>query len=314
MKEKIKIAVRVLAFFAVFCICFAALSRVFVRKTLYGPWNATVKYNAFRNLEEDSLDVIVFGSSHAYCSFVPKVLQDEYGIRAYVLATSEQPVAASYYFMLDALKTQNPKVIVLETYMVNNSGETPTDVAIYRATEQMPFSLNKLRMISALTDGKEDKVPFYLDLFEYHNRWDELTGDDFFHDVSEDRDEESGYVRLDGAVEVCPNEIADPTAASTIDPTDAEYLDKIIRLADERGIRLVFAYTPYLVDVKGSADLNATVAFAQSRGVPFADGYADFEKIGLNTATDFYDASHTNSSGAEKFTRYFAENFLSDLY
>ena len=158
--NKCKQALRCICFLVIAGVIFAGLTNVFERKTITGVWNYTAKVNGYFNAQPDTIDVVCFGSSHMYCSINPIVLEKKYGISAYVLATQQQPVKASYYYMLQALKNQSPKVFIFETFMVNWDKKNLTDAIIADATEPLPMSLNKLQMIADLTEGREPKIPF----------------------------------------------------------------------------------------------------------------------------------------------------------
>ncbi len=151
---------------------------VLERKTLTGAWNYTTKVSGYFNTEPNSIDVVGFGSSHMYCSVNPTVMEP-YNVNAYVLATQQQPVKASYYYMLEALKTQQPKAFIFEAYMVNNSSDDISDAIIADATDPLPLSGNKLKMIHSLTKNKKSQLSYYLTLFRYSGRWKEVTNLDF---------------------------------------------------------------------------------------------------------------------------------------
>lgn len=72
----------------------------------------------FYKLPKDSVDVIFLGSSHAIAGFDTQELYDSYGIRGYNLGSGEQNILISYYYLMETLKTQNPKVVVLDTLML----------------------------------------------------------------------------------------------------------------------------------------------------------------------------------------------------
>ena len=139
MKNKVLKIIKAAAFIALTAMIIVLITPVFQKKNINGAWNYTVKVNAFKNLEKDILDVIFFGSSHAYCSFVPSEF-DKYGLDSYVLATQQQTSAMSYYYMVEALKTQSPSVIVYETYMIGEKEYIPEDSVIYDAADQLPMS------------------------------------------------------------------------------------------------------------------------------------------------------------------------------
>ena len=83
------------------------------------------------------------------------------------------------------------------------------------------------------------------------------------------------------------------------------YAEKLTDFCAENGITPVFFLAPNLHRVSESwcarleNDLTAL-------GADFVNFNDDFDAIGLDPRTDFYDARHTNAWGAEKFSRYLA--------
>lgn len=76
--KKVFTIIKILMFFIIFGIVFFRTSDVLARKMSIGPpWNFSVKVRGFKNLEKHSVDILVLGSSHAYCSFVPTVIWEE---------------------------------------------------------------------------------------------------------------------------------------------------------------------------------------------------------------------------------------------
>lgn len=64
--------------------------------------------------KDNTVDVLLLGSSHAGMNLDASVLWSEYGIASYCPWGSIQPFWNSYYSLIEALKTQNPKVVVLK--------------------------------------------------------------------------------------------------------------------------------------------------------------------------------------------------------
>ena len=58
----------------------------------------------FAAIPRDSLDVVFIGSSHTFCSTMPKLLEEEYGIKSFDLATSAQTIPMSYYACMEAIE------------------------------------------------------------------------------------------------------------------------------------------------------------------------------------------------------------------
>ena len=73
-------------------------------------------YSAFYDLDKNTVDVLVLGSSHAFVNFSTDTLWSEYGISSFNLGGGVQPFWNTYYNLKEALKTQKPELIVLDAY------------------------------------------------------------------------------------------------------------------------------------------------------------------------------------------------------
>jgi|GEM_PF-1647455 len=71
-------------------------------------------WDAYLCEPEDSIDVLFFGSSYAYCDWNPGAMYAGSGLTGYVLGGSEQTPAITYWYLKEALKTQSPSVVVME--------------------------------------------------------------------------------------------------------------------------------------------------------------------------------------------------------
>lgn len=74
---------------------------------------------AFHELDDNSVDVIVLGSSRAWKGCDTRVMQDEYGIKAYNYACNWQALNTTLLFLQDSIRIQSPKVVFVETGHVN---------------------------------------------------------------------------------------------------------------------------------------------------------------------------------------------------
>ena len=309
--NKCKQVLRCICFLVIAGVIFAGLTNVFERKTITGVWNYTAKVNGYFNAQPNSIDVVCFGSSHMYCSINPIVLEKKYGISAYVLATQQQPVKASYYYMLQALKNQSPKVFIFETFMVNWDKKNLTDAIIADATEPLPMSLNKLEMIADLTEGREPKIPYFLTLFKYHDRWKELQRQDFTFERKEMSDATKGYVYLEEATPVTKNLFDQPPVINDICSEDLEYLEKMVALCRENNIQLILLYAPFSMDESNYNTCYTVEHFADEHELDFINGYEVITTIDFDFDKDFYDVGHMNCNGSSKLTEYVG-NYLID--
>nr|HPJ76379.1 hypothetical protein [Clostridia bacterium] len=101
---------------------------------------------------KNSIDVLFFGSSLVYCNIVPSVIYEHSGITSYVMAGPEQTIPLSYYYIKEAVKSQNPKTIMLDASgMFFNKYESYTKVNI----GYMPWSLNRLSAIENAAEQEQ---------------------------------------------------------------------------------------------------------------------------------------------------------------
>lgn len=309
--NKCKQVLRCICFLVIAGVIFAGVTHIFERKTLSGPWNYTIKVNGYFNSKPNSMDVVCLGSSHMFCSINPIILEETYGISAYVLATQQQTVKASYYYMLEALKTQSPKAFIFETFMVNWDKANLTDAIIGDATEPLPMSMNKLQMIADLTEGREPKIPYFLTLFKYHDRWKELQTEDFTFNRNNAVDETKGYVYLTDVTPVTKNLFDQPPVINDICSEDLEYLEKMVALCRENNIQLILLYAPFSMDESNYNTCYTVEHFADEHELDFINGYELITTIDFDFDKDFYDVGHMNCNGSSKLTEYVG-NYLID--
>lgn len=117
INRKVFFCVRLIVFLLVILLVIGGLNELLKPKYYYTEiWPTTNTYLDFYKLEKNSVDVLLFGSSHAVTAFNPQVLYDNYGITSYNLGCEQQSPLITYYWLREALKYQTPKVVIIDTY------------------------------------------------------------------------------------------------------------------------------------------------------------------------------------------------------
>lgn len=309
--KKITAIFKSIIFLLIFIIIFSYFSNLFCRKTLNGEWNHTQKISGFYNEPKNEFDIIYFGSSNTYCSFNPLIMYEKTGIKSYVFATQQQPVWASYTYMKEALKTQKPKLLVMDILMFAKSDEYYDDGVNYSFMDDIPFSKNKIELAFASSPDTTGRIRLLINFIKYHSRWSELTKDDYTFERSNTKDFLKGYVFLNNTFTdaVMPDTSSSETAP--LSEKELLYFEKIISLAKEENIPILFVKTPSNATYDEQKLFNSVFLKAKELNVNFIDYNKQYDRIGLIINEDFYDKSHLNYKGAEKFTRSFAEDILS---
>ena len=115
------------------------LSFQYYEKKIFKKFDVAVNY-AYHEIPQDSIDLLFVGSSHSYCTFNTKLFDHYLKCNSLNLGTDAQSLPVTYSAILEILKKQNPKVIVLEVYPIARESSI---VSIRPLLDSMPFSLNK---------------------------------------------------------------------------------------------------------------------------------------------------------------------------
>lgn len=300
-----KRTMRVIIFILCFTVLFFGVSNILERKNLEGNWNMTLKVGGFYNEPVDSLNVMFFGSSHMYCSIDPRMLEDQTGLKSYVFATQQQPLWISYHYLKEALKLQNPETVVLEVHMVVQEDAYADEGTLHSAINPIQLSKNKVEMVYAAVPPGERRN-YILDIFKYHDRWEELTREDYTLAHFDERDPLKGFVRLE-AVTVIESRDELESVVAVAEPMDKSmaYLEKFIELSREEGFELILIKAPSNATVEEKKLYNAVEVLAAEEGITYVDFNMHYEPLGLDMTTDFYDRRHLNVNGVAKFVPYF---------
>jgi hypothetical protein len=270
------------------------------------PESGGVAWGAFRRLERDSVDVMLFGNSHAFASIDPAVIWRTHGIPAFVHAGPVQMLAVTEYYIRESLRTQKPRVIALEMSSAAYT-EDSFNAAFHTVNiNSMPWSANKLAALLETTPS-DMQVNILLELWSSHVRWTELRPRDFnLPGKQRGAPYLRGFVPNFRSEEVTSQPYVasadDRAAAAESVAYNAEALARIAALCAENDIGLLLVLTP-----TGPPGQYTHVLEEAARLL--ADGPADMRVLdlsapgavpGLSYETDFFDGGHLTWRGAEK--------------
>ena len=311
MKHKIINILYVLCFIVLFCILFDKVSFILRKKT---HSNDTI--GTFYTLPKDSIDVVFLGSSHSFCSFSPMELWNEYGITSYNLSSGKQAIPCSYYLMKEAIRTQHPKVIVLETYTTNYSEEEIKSTPwMHQAVDGIPLNTTKLEFI---TEYLSEVLPpdqlseFCFPIILYHSRWYNLNSTDI-------TPRNTHFRGFSPRTQIKKQTISEPVfEEKALYEENQLYLEKIVSLCKENNVELLLCQTPMGVmsekrNKKVRGRMRTVQNYAQEQGLTYINYEEILNEVGIDYSTDFSDSSHLNILGATKATHYIG-SVLSSQY
>ncbi len=264
--------------------------------------------SAMYSEEDETLDVIIVGSSHVNNGYMPSILWQENNISACNVYSWSQPMWTSYHYIKETLKTQSPKVIVLEMYgmMYGHSYIQPAEIdkTNYATSFNIDIGLNYLQLIQTAENVGIELTPYeeFLNLPRYHTRWKMLFELDLYN-PHQDKDFLKGY----GITFQNNESLQDPNIKTDVSFTpyefSVEYIEKIVQLCEDEDIQLIFTLVPYVYNQREVEISNWIENFANENGIEFLNYIStDAQRIGFDYQKDLSDMGHLNYYGAKKVT------------
>lgn len=266
---------------------------------------------SFHSLPENSLEVILYGSSHTYRGVSAMELYESYGIGAYNYGWNWQKINTITLFLKDSLLTQKPKVVLVDTYTCN---EVLKDVDIGPEIYYSRYIHDKTAQREYMEQcfGKDINryLSYYVPLIPFHDNWNSITRSSFLPLRSNTAHLSTMGFSATDQVEACT--IPDPAKFSQKElSSDAiAELDKIVTICRERDIEPVFFTVPHAHEYPYG---KAMEEFCRSRGCVYLNLFDYLDDMGFDETTDFSDYSHLNTSGATKVAAFLGD-FLVNNY
>ena len=216
----------------------------------------------------------------------------------------------------EALKTQSPKAVVLDTYMLYYFQDAITEnqlncseSAIRKAADNMRLSKNKLDFIRDIVsfDDSQSGLSFVLKNIRYHNRWTSLTENDFNIAKMEKHGAIKGFASAwytTPQFEYEPFKAGDSNERVDMLPVMEEYLNRIEVLCKEKSIPLVLTCIPMGENIE---KYNTNKLYADEHGLDYYDfnEYALYNELNYDAKEDAL--SHPNVWGAAKLSNKMGE-------
>ena len=268
--------------------------------------------------EKAPIDVMFFGSSHAFANINPVTLWREYGIAAQCVGAGEQAMPYTYYTLREAVKVQRPKVAVVEVYMAivdDNYFDDKRYPQFSASFTNFRPSLEKLEIVYKfcrdVPEVNGNEINAALGFPGYHQRYTELEKNDFER-IYDNRGFQIIYEsNPQDKTEFCPT--SQITEGKPMSVWAEKYLSDMISFCEDKGISLMFLVTPYRMLEEHAAVLKTVSDLAEKRSIPFIDMNNYIDEIGMDYNTDFADWGHANNRGSAKVSKWLG-SYLTNHY
>ncbi len=295
------------------------LSFQYYEEKIFKRFDTFLDY-AYYQIPKNSIDLLFIGSSHSYCTFNSKLFDHYLKCNSLNLGTDSQSFSITYSAILEILKRQTPKVVVIEVYPIKRD---PSILALRPHLDTMSFSINKLRLI-------KNSLPItkwgnhLINTFYYHSRWKE------FNILR--KEEQKGYESWEGKTnnkgfdgyvwdsirysltydiyEKIYNNI--PNISFDISENYLKLLESLFKICQKKGIKIIIASPPVIDDyevlnILYNPSLKELMDKYSIDSIDFNTGKIKYEKI------DFLDNAHLSLAGSDEVSFEMA-NFLKENY
>lgn len=306
-----KILHKCVLFLILFAIIWQALTRV-LDYDVDQIEHLKLRYKQYK--EEQSPDVLFVGASNTFADVAPAVVWSESGITSYNLGSSNNTSMLMYYQLQYAFKQHTPKLVVVDVSGISIERdllehESANESMYRRMASTMPDFRIKSAIISEICKNypNQDRLTYWFPLLRYHQRWDELFREDSNLVTAQDdyQDFRKGC-HLNNTIR------HQQWSVDSIIQDDQrmilyeEYLEKILTLCKNHDSKVMLVLYPK--PELWYSDCVAAQRIAEKNEVPFLRFLDEkqISDIGIDFYTDYYDGTHLNLLGQEKFSRYFA--------
>lgn len=280
----------------------------------------------------ENIDNLYIGSSHVFCDLDPVILDNINGKNNFNLATSAQPLIASYYLLIEADKRHDLDCVYLDLWnglIVEGNAkwkEPEKLLTSWQVLDQMEFSCNKLKWVLDSTEYRY----VYLSMFpsiRYKNRLMDFeylaqqlrnkTQNDYLNYNDFPGYIHKGYGYTDHKTDdlYCETSVKVMEKPRKLSQTAEEYLIKIIDYCNKRDIKLRLCANPvsdWLLCLEG--DYDYYVMQMRELASRYGLEYYDFnlckkEYLDLGDNNYWSDTNHLNGYGAKVYSNAFGTFF-----
>lgn len=312
--------IRACAFLLTATLLFHYLTLVYDRPVSY-------RLAAYRSLPKDSVDAVSIGASTVYRFFNPMEGWEKFGISSYAFGYAGMDCEHTIFAVEDVLKTQKPKVILLEVRgFLGSRTKTGMTASTYRVIKNYRNPLDRWRILNHFNRimGQRfsaDQIPYYLTLVMNHeNYWTLIKPGNWKKALRADNSIFSGgrentFMGYSAGGKVTPLTRL-PYDKNRIDPlgqVGEKALREVLDKCREKNQEVMLVASPFAYSEEDIGQLNRVAQIAEEYGISFLNTNERTDQMGIDYGTDFADPKHTNVLGAIKYTDYIY-SYLKDRY
>ena len=281
--SKKMILLKVFVFITILIMLLQITSMIFIPKNnskKAGMQQATAY--GFLSEKKNTIDMVVIGDSEAYSAISPMQIYKEHGYTSYVCSAPRQQLYEAYHLLTQVFKTQQPKLVILETNPLFRHANA-NDVVLSKGMQQFP-------------------------VLQYHDRWKKITKEDFMQTPEYNENITYKGFRFNRQIKASKvkNHMKKINNNKHIPLFNQYYFQKIYQLCKDKEIELILLSTPSTKNWN-YAKHNSVYTLASQYQCQYLDLNL-VSSLHIDWKHDTRDqGDHMNYYGAYKVTRYLGQ-------
>jgi len=260
---------------------------------------------------KNTIDVVYIGGSTCLTNWIPMEAYGYYGFTSFNYGASNMPPQLYKYNIIEALKTQNPDVLVLDITNFGFPELLLLEAAVSYVTDSMRYSFNR---ISAVHNGMPEghsRLSYHFDIAKHHSLIENVFSKNNWKYAFNIPDDNTKY--YGGFRPVIAYEEIERTDNSSI-TEEQQFSEDMLRIYNDLvyfcsrlDASVLFVVAPIDETENQRREFNFAKRIAEGQGITFFNINDIINNIGIDAITDFYNNRHMQIYGAEKYTRWLAK-------
>lgn len=305
--KKVKPFIRIISFSAVLSVLLYVLT--YLAKPTVSPFQYNIEHvQGYYSLEPNTVDMVYVGGSACFVYYQPLKAWNDHGIVSFNYATGGVDLESYKTMIKEVLKTQSPKLIVVDARPLQYRDEgsedsNPPSEASYRGVlTGMRFSTNKMQFVNDnLHYINDETTSYYFDLIKYHDNIIDFHENNIKMLFGRYFDKFNGYYFYHNHEALAKPSFATNQKQAVSEETINIFTDLLDYMKGTQADYL-FVVSPYAEKEEHKKIYNFVQDKINDYGYQFVDfnDYAD--EMQIDYAKDFCDINHVNIFGSEKYT------------
>lgn len=298
------------------CLCFLAILGNVFCKTTYLFRNAEQNRARVAGIsqEKDELDMIYVGGSICFGSWQALTAWHEKGFTSYCLGTDGIQAESLKGYIEYARESKHTKFFVIDAKPFLYFAEGSAEAAIRNGTDSMDItSPARYRLLGDYfakhnIPKNTDKVSYYLDIAKYHTNTEQLGRVAAWLDIDNKTSPWNRGTDLRGRVTYIEKPVGFETERrGELKSAAQQILIELLEYGKREGLTYLFVITPHEITAEDQAVFNTVRDIIAPYGYTFLNFNEYVDEMGIDYATDFFNRTHLNVSGAAKYTAYLTD-------